>query len=97
MVNVPSGTLKKKEQEKDTSSLGSNRLFKLYSFYFTLQVFIKIEDLKSLHNLSVHSFGCQFYSLWHAAGSAVGLWQGESKMWLILLSEQNLNVWFKDV
>lgn len=96
MVKVPSGLKKKKEQEKVTSSLGSNRLFKLYSFCFTLQVFIKIENLKSLHNLSVHSFGCQFYSLWHAAGSAVGLWQGDSQMWLILPSGQNLNVWFKD-
>lgn len=64
---------KRKEQVKDTGSLGSNRLFKLYSYCFILQVFIKMEYLKSLHNLFVHSFCCQFYSVWHGAGSAVGL------------------------
>lgn len=26
-----------------------------------------------LHNLSAHSFGCQFSSLWHGAGSAAVL------------------------
>lgn len=65
----------KKEQEKDTDSLGSHRLFKLHSYCFILQVFIKMKDLNSLHNPSVHGFCCQFYSLWHRAGSAVGLWQ----------------------
>lgn len=89
-MKVPSGKKKKKEQEKDTGSLGSNRLFKLYSCCFILQGIIKVEDLTSLHNLFVHSFRCQFSSLWHGAGSAVGLWQEGSKMWLILPSEQKL-------
>lgn len=64
-------------------------LTKLCACSFIFQVFINIENEKPLHNLSVCSFCCQFIPS-SGAGSAVGVWHEDIKMWLNPASEPAL-------